>query len=90
MLNELGTLALAQGDLAGSRECHQEALDLSHAIDVAWDEAGALAGLGRCALACGEASEGLSLLRRALEIFQRIGAAEADDLAAELAEHQAF
>jgi hypothetical protein len=49
-----------------------------------WDEAQALAGLGRCALAEGHAMQAGVLVRQALEIFQRIGAAEAADLAAEL------
>jgi transcriptional regulator with XRE-family HTH domain len=43
-----------------------------------------LAGLGRCALADGDVAQAESLLRQALEIFERIGAAEAADLAAEL------
>jgi hypothetical protein len=39
---------------------------------------------GRCALAAGQAAEAGNLLRQALETFQRIGAAEAPDLAAKL------
>jgi class 3 adenylate cyclase len=52
----------------------------------AWSVAGraALAGLGRCALAGGHAAETEDRLRRALEIFQRIGAAEAAEVSAEL------
>ena len=53
-------------------------------IDSSWDEAHALAGLGRCALAAGHAAEANDRLRQALEIFERIGAAEADGLSAEL------
>jgi hypothetical protein len=49
-----------------------------------WDKAHALAGLGRCALAAGHATQAEALLRQALEIFQRTGAAEAPDLLAEL------
>ena len=49
------------------------------------NEAHALAGLGRCALAAGHAAQAAALLRQALEIFQRIGAAEADDVSRELA-----
>ncbi len=48
------------------------------------DQAHALAGLGRCALAAGHAARAGGLLRQALEIFQRTGAAEARGLAAEL------
>jgi hypothetical protein len=51
---------------------------------VSWDEAHALAGLGRCAQAADQGTQAEVLLRQALEIFQRIGAAEAPDLLAEL------
>jgi Tfp pilus assembly protein PilF len=46
-----------------------------------------LAGLGRCALAAGHTTQAQALLRRALEIFQKIGAPEADDVSRELAAH---
>jgi hypothetical protein len=45
----------------------------------------ALAGLGRCALAADHATQAVALLRQALAIFQRIGAAEAGDVSRELA-----
>lgn len=44
----------------------------------------ALAGLGRCALAAGQPTQAAALLRQALEIFQRIGAAEAPEVRTEL------
>jgi len=44
----------------------------------------ALAGLGRCALAAAGAAPAVTLLRQALGIFERIGAPEAADVAAEL------
>ena len=47
-------------------------------------EALALAGLGRCSLAAGHSDEAAQTLRQALEIFQRIGAAEAAGVSAEL------
>jgi hypothetical protein len=59
-------------------------LDLARAIASSRDEAYALAGLGRCTLAIGHAAQAEVLLRQALEIFQRIGAAEAAEVAAEL------
>ena len=83
-LNEAGTLYRVSGDLAQAEGCHQQALDLARAIASSWDEAHALAGLGRCALAAGHPTQAEVLLRQALEIFQRIGAAEAPDLIAEL------
>ena len=63
---------------------HKHALDLARQIGSSWDEAHALAGLGRCALAAGHTGEAEGNLRQALEIFQRIGTAEATDVAAEL------
>ncbi len=49
-----------------------------------WDEAHALAGLGRCALAAAHASQAEGLLRQSLMIFQQIGTAEAPGVLAEL------
>jgi hypothetical protein len=49
-----------------------------------WDEARALAGLGRCDLAAGRINEAERNLRQAPEIFPRIGAAGAAVLTAEL------
>jgi tetratricopeptide (TPR) repeat protein len=83
-LNERGTLHRVSGDLARAEGCHRQALDLARAIASSWDEAHALAGLGRCALAAGHATQAVALLRQALEIFQRIGAAEAGDVSREL------
>ena len=72
------------GELAQAEECHQQALELARAIATSWDEAHALAGLGRCAMAAGQATQAGVLLRQALEIFQRIGAGEAAEVSAEL------
>ena len=83
-LNETGTLYRVSGDLAQAEGFHQQALDLARAIASSWDEAHALAGLGRCALAAGHATQAEILLRQALGIFQRTGAAEADGVAREL------
>jgi tetratricopeptide (TPR) repeat protein len=83
-VNESGTLHRVGGDLAQAEGCHRQALDLARAIASSWDEAHALAGLGRCALAAGHATRAKALLQQALAIFQRIGAAEAPDLRDEL------
>jgi Tfp pilus assembly protein PilF len=48
------------------------------------DEAHALAGLGRCALAAGRAAQAETLLGKALQIMRRIGLPEAAEVAAEL------
>ena len=83
-LNEAATLYRLRGDLDRARSCHQRALDLAREIGIARDEAHALAGLGRCALAAGRTAEAAGQLRQALEIFRRIGAAEAAEVTAEL------
>jgi len=67
---------------AGS--CHQQALDLARQIGSSMDEARALAGLGRCALAAGHTARADHMLQQALEIFRRIGAAEAAEVSADL------
>jgi hypothetical protein len=53
------------------------------AITSSPDEAEALVSLGRDAQAAGDAAQGGILMQQALDIFQRIGAAEALDLLAE-------
>jgi len=83
-LNEAGTLSRVRGDFGQAGARHQQALDLARQIGSPWDEAHALAGLGRCALAVGRTAEGQVGLRQAQGIFQRIGAAEAADVSAEL------
>jgi tetratricopeptide (TPR) repeat protein len=83
-LNELGMLYRVRGDLGRAGEYHRQALDLAREIASPWDEAQALAGLGRCALATGRAADAAAGLRQAREIFERIGAAEATAVAAEL------
>ena len=86
-LNETGTLRRVTGDLAWAEECHRQALDLARQICSSWDEAHALAGLGRCALAADHATQAEALLRQALEIFEKIGAPEAGDVSRDLTTH---
>ena len=83
-LNEKGTLHRVSGDLAQAEECHQQALELARANVSPSTEARALAGLGRCALAAGHTEQAAQMLRKALGIFQRIGAVEAAGVSAEL------
>jgi tetratricopeptide (TPR) repeat protein len=83
-LNEAGSLHLACGDLSAAGTCHRQALDLAREIGSSWDEAHALAGLSRCALAAGRGADAEAGLWQAREIFQRIGAAEASGVSAEL------
>jgi hypothetical protein len=58
---------------------------MARAIGSARDEAHALAGLGRCALAAADPTTAQANLSQAAEIFQRIGAPEATLVATELA-----
>jgi len=84
ILNETGELYRVRGDPGRAAEYHRQALNLSREIGILRDEASALAGLGRCALALGRTSDAAGNLGQARDIFQRIGAAEAAGVAAEL------
>jgi tetratricopeptide (TPR) repeat protein len=83
-LNELGALYRVRGDLDRARACHQRALDQARGDESDRDEAQALAGLGRCAVVAGHTADAKARLERALDIFQRIGTAEATEVAAEV------
>lgn len=74
----------ADGEIAQAERRHRQALELARVIASSCDEAHALAGLGRCAMAAVQVTQAGTLLQQAPEIFQRIGAAEAPGLAAEL------
>ena len=82
--NESGTLNRIRGDLGRACSSHQQALHLSRQLGIVLEEAHALAGLGRCARAADRTAEAEDRLRHALAILQRIGAAEAADVSAEL------
>jgi tetratricopeptide (TPR) repeat protein len=84
ILNETGELYRVRGDPGRAANYHRQALALSREIASLRDEACALAGLGRYALTLGRTSDAAENLRQARDIFQRIGAAEATDVAAEL------
>jgi tetratricopeptide (TPR) repeat protein/transcriptional regulator with XRE-family HTH domain len=83
-LNEWATLHMARGDITQAEGCYLEALEVARAIMGSWDEAHALAGLGRCAMTNGNATQAEALLRQALEIFQRVGAVEAREVLADV------
>jgi DNA-binding SARP family transcriptional activator len=83
-LNATGNLHRLLGDIAVAIKSHQQALDLAREIAVPQEEARALTGLGRCAVATGDTPAAAALLREAHAIFERIGSAEAADIAAEL------
>jgi tetratricopeptide (TPR) repeat protein len=73
-----------RGDLDEAAACHTKALSVAREIGSNWDEAHALAGLARCALAAGRAGEAVAGLKQALEIFRRLGSAEAAEVSGEL------
>ena len=82
VLNETGALAHAQGENDRAAVLHRQALDLAREICSTWDEAHALAGLGRC---IDDATQAEASLRLAQEILQRTGVAgEAASIGAEL------
>jgi tetratricopeptide (TPR) repeat protein len=83
-LNEVGSLHQVRGDLVTAEACHRQALGLAREIASPWDEAQALAGLGRCSVAAGRTGDGVTALRQGRAIFERIGAAEAAAITAEL------
>ena len=87
VLNEIGALRRACEDLSSAHACHRHALSLAREIASPWDEAHALAGIARCVLVRPDrdgTSDAVALLSRARAVFERIGAAEAASVAAEL------
>jgi len=85
VLNELGALHQLSGDVERALTAHRAALALAGQVSSPFDRALSLAGLGRCAVARGRPREGAAQLRTALEILRRIDAAEATEVAADLA-----
>jgi hypothetical protein len=81
----LAKLHLIRSDVTGAWLLYQRTLDLARQVTSPWDEAHALAGLGRCARADGDARKASGLLTQAYRIFQRIGSADAAEVAAECA-----
>ncbi|HEY1616533.1 MAG TPA: BTAD domain-containing putative transcriptional regulator [Streptosporangiaceae bacterium] len=86
-LNETGRARLAQADTLRARACHQRALNLARASGARLEEARALEGIGRCRARLRDTSAA-GPLRQALEIYQRLGAADAAGLAAELTDQE--
>jgi tetratricopeptide (TPR) repeat protein len=84
VLNELGAVHRLSGDLDRALTAHREALFLADGVPSPFDRALSLAGFGRCALAQGRRREGAAQLRAALTILERIDAAEATEIAAEV------
>jgi tetratricopeptide (TPR) repeat protein len=72
-LNHYAASVADAGDLPRAIELYEQALPLSHEQDKPDDQAVALEGLGTCQLANGDVDAAVSHLRRALEIYQRLG-----------------
>ncbi len=85
-LNEAGALRLVRGDPDRAAASFQQALELARRIAMPLQEGRALAGLGRCARAAGDVAAASANLGRARAILQRISAADAVEVAAELAD----
>jgi tetratricopeptide (TPR) repeat protein len=84
VLNRTADVFLQTGEPCQALDRYRQALELARAVPNPLEEAHALAGAGRCAVALGLPTAPASF-RLALEIFQRIGAAEATELAAAFA-----
>jgi len=69
-----GALAEARGDHGRAREANASAADAWSRFGVPHEQAYALAGLGRCLIALGEAEEGVARLRESRAIWERLGA----------------
>jgi tetratricopeptide (TPR) repeat protein/transcriptional regulator with XRE-family HTH domain len=78
-LNSLGELAAETGDAGQARDHHDRALSMAREIGAPPEEARALAGVGRSLLP-GRPAEAAAHLRRALEIYQRIGSPDAREV----------
>ena len=83
-LNSLGELACRTGHRDQARRRHRAALAIARDIAVPLEEARALEGLGQACLSDGNTDEGLTYLRQALDIYQRIGAPDAQRVQAQL------
>jgi tetratricopeptide (TPR) repeat protein/transcriptional regulator with XRE-family HTH domain len=84
VLNQTGMLHRSRSDIPQAEACHRQALDLAREITSPWDEANALAGLAGCAVMTGRIGDARNALRNALDIHQKLGAAEAAILDSEL------
>jgi tetratricopeptide (TPR) repeat protein len=72
-LNNMGDLSLVVGTLTDVRARHEDALRIATSIGSPLEEARALEGIGRCDLRDGRPEAAAETLRRALDIYRRIG-----------------
>jgi tetratricopeptide (TPR) repeat protein len=86
--NSLGTLLLDASDYSSALDHYRQAQQLAEDVHAALEEARALEGIGRCLARSAGLDEGIAHLERALAIYQRIGASEAEHATAVLADLQ--
>ena len=73
VLNSMGELMSATGHPAEGEARHREALALARVTDSLPEEARALEGIGRCLMKLNDSRTAETMLRQALEIYERIG-----------------
>jgi tetratricopeptide (TPR) repeat protein len=78
VLNHTGMLLTESGESGKALALYIDALGLARRIQSPLEQAHALEGLARCRIRLGDGKAGLTELRAAVAIYQRIGAAEAD------------
>jgi DNA-binding SARP family transcriptional activator/Tfp pilus assembly protein PilF len=83
-LNQAGTVNLTRGDPQQALACYQSALEITRDIDNQLEEARALEGTGKCAALLFAADTVDGALQQALDIYQRLGVADAARLAAQM------
>ncbi len=83
-LIETGAMHLTRGDPQQARTHYQHALQLARTIGSQLEQARALEGIGKCTTTTTTTGPAGNALRQALEIYQRIGAADAARLATEI------
>lgn len=87
MLNNLGQLALADGNLASAESHYRRALQVATETSSLFEQARALEGTGRCALRAARTSAAAAPLRAALAIYQQLGSPRGEEVAALLRSH---
>jgi tetratricopeptide (TPR) repeat protein len=85
-LNNIGALLHASGQPTEALQRHRSAWELATAVDVPLEMARALDGSSQCRLEMGDRERAIIDLREALAIYHQIGAADAAQAAATLAE----
>ena len=84
-LNCLGEVNCQAGDVVAAERAHREALGLSRDSGSVFEQARALAGLGRADALVGLPARAEQQWRQALDLFTQLGAAEAEAVREDLA-----